>query len=203
MRLCVSHLAPPPLPPSPAKRTPRPDDPAPRPHPLAHLTVNNRSNAHQLGLKRKRSSTGDTLSALASACEEAERQCKLGKAPSFTFGGNAGGVGLGINLFGHGRMVDKDGFLIPGTPTRVSKKTRTSMHAGVVETSTKAKPVAVHEKDKGKVSKVPAKVEKVETVDEESEIETNNKTVSLKYWIGFNCLTESCYRLSRNVPSPR
>jgi hypothetical protein len=204
MRLCVSRLAPPPLPPSPVKRTPRPDDPAPRPHPLAHLTVNNRSNTPQLGLKRKRSSTGDTLSALASACQEAERQRKLGKAPSFTFGGgSAGGAGLGINLLGHGRMVDKDGFLIPGSPTSVSKKTRTSMHAGVVEMGTKAKSVAGREKDKGKVSNVPAKVEKVETIGEESEIETNNKTVSLKHWIGFNYLTGSCYRLSRNVPSPR
>lgn len=203
MRLYVSRIAPPPLPPSPVKRTPRPDDPAPRPHPLAHLTVNNRSNAHRLGLQRKRSDTGDTLSALASACEEAERQRKLGKAPSFTFSGSAGGAGLGVDLLGHRKMVDEDGFLIPGTPTRVSKKMRTSMHAGVVEIGTKAKSVTGREKDKGKVSFMPAKVEKVETIDEESEIETNNKTVSLKYWIGRNCLTESCYRPSRSVPSPR
>src|SRR5258706_2536150 len=87
MRMCVSRLAPPTLHPSPVKRTPRPDDPAPRPHPLAHLSVNNSSNTHLLWLERKRSATGDTLSALASACQEAERQRKLGKAPSFTFGG--------------------------------------------------------------------------------------------------------------------
>lgn len=203
MRLCVSRLAPLTLHPSPVKRTPRPDDPAPRPHPLAHLSVNNRSNTHPLGLKRKRSATGDTLSALASACQEAERQRKLGKAPSFTFGGSAGGVGLGINLLSRGRMVDEDGFLIPGTPTRVSKKARTSVHAGVVEIGTKAKPVTGREKDKVKWFNVPAKVEKEEIGAEESEIETNNKTVSLENWIGCNCLTDSYYRLSRNVPSPR
>lgn len=179
MRMCVSRLAPPTLHTSPVKRTPRPDDPAPRPHPLAHLTVNNRSNAHPFGLKRKRSSTGDTLSALASACQEAERQRKLGKAPSlpsFSFGG--------------GRMVDEDGFLIPGTPTRVSKKARTGVHAGVVEVGTEAKPVTGREKDKVKVSSVPAKVEKEDTGAEESEIETNNKTVSLQYWIRCNRLTK-------------
>ena len=203
MRLCVSRLAPITLHPSPIKRTPRPDDPAPRPHPLAHLSVNNRSNTHPLGLKRKRSDTGDTLSALASACQEAERQRKLGKAPSFPFGGSAGGVGLGINLLSRGGMVDEDGFLIPGTPTRVSKKVRTSMHAGVVEIGPKTKLVTGREKDKVKVFNMPAKVENEETVAEESEIETNNKTVSLKYWVGCNCLIDSCYRLSRNMPSPR
>ena len=87
-------------------------------------------------------------------------------------------------------MVDEDGFLIPGTPTRVSKKARASVHAGAVEIGTKAKPVTKREKDKVKVSSVPAKLEKEATGAEESEIETNNKMVSLQYWIGFNRLTE-------------
>jgi len=184
MHLRVSRLAPPPLPPSPVKRTPRPDDPAPRPHPLAHLSLNNQSNAHRLGLKRKRSATGNTFSALAVACEAAERERKLGNAPSFAFGGSAGGVGLGINLLGGGRKVDEDGFLIPGTPARVSKKARTSMGAGVVESGAKARSVTGREKNKGRASNVPAKVEKEETNAEESEkseMEINNKTVSPKY----------------------
>ena len=111
--------------------------------------------------------------------------------PSFSFGrGSAGGVGLGTDLLGRGRMVDEDGFLIPGTPTRVSKKARTSVHAGAVEIGTKAKPVTRREKDKVKVSSVPAKLEKEATGAEESEIEINYKTVSLQYWIGCNRLTE-------------
>ena len=141
-----SRVAPPPLPPSPTKRTLRPDDPAPRPHPLAHLTVNNRSSVHRLGFKRKRFTTGNTVSALASACEEAERQRKLGKAPSFTFGGIGGGVGLGINLLGGRNKVDKDGFLIPGTPTRV----RASMYTGAPESGIKPKSVAGRERDRRK-----------------------------------------------------
>jgi len=180
MHLRVSHLAPPPPPPSPIKRTPRPDDPAPRPHPLAHLTINNRSSVHRLGLKRKRSTTGNTVSALASACEEAERQRKLGKAPSFTLGGSSGGVGLGINLLGGGKKVDEDVFLIPGMPTRVSKKAKASVYAGVLESGTKTKSVAGREKDRGKVPNVPAKVEKEETIANESEIETKNKMVGPK-----------------------
>jgi hypothetical protein len=195
MHLRASRLLPPPLPPSPVKRTPRPDDPAPRTHPLAHLTINNRSSAHPLGLKRKVSATGNTVSALASACEEAERQRKLGKAPLFTFSGGASGVGLGIDPLGGRGKVDKDGFLVPGTPTRASKKARTTMSTGVVEIGTKARSVTGREKDRGKVSE--------ETRAEESAIETNNKMVSLKYCIECNSLTKTCYRLSRNVPSPR
>ena len=86
--------------------------------------------------------------------------------------------------------MDEDGFLFPGTPTRVSKKARTSVHAGSVEIDTKAKPVTVREKDKVRVSSIPAKVEKEDTGAEESEIETNNKTVGLQYWLGCNFLTE-------------
>ena len=183
MHLRVSRLAPPPLPPSPIKRTPRPDDPAPRLHPLAHLTINNRSSVHRLGLKRKRSTTGNTVSALASAYEEAERQRKLGKAPSFTFGGSGGRVGLGINPLGGGK-VDDDGFLIPGTPTRVSKKARPSMYAGALESGTKTKLVAGREKDRGKMPNVPAKVEKEEAIVNESEIERKNKMVGPKYSYG-------------------
>jgi hypothetical protein len=130
MHLRVSHLAPPPLYPSPVKRTPRPDDPLPRAHPLAHLTVNNRSNTHPLGLKRKVSVAGHTVSALTNACEEAERQRKPGKAPSFTFSGGGSGVSLGVDPFGGRGKVDKDGYLVPGTLTRVSKNTRTTMSAG-------------------------------------------------------------------------
>ena len=178
MHLRVSRLATPSISISPVKRTPRPDDPAPRPHPLAHLTVNNHTSAHRLGLKRKKSATGNTFSALASACEEAERQRKLGKAPSFTFSGGVGGVGLGINILGGGRKVDEDGFLIPGTPTRVSKKARVSTGTGVVEGGAKAKSVPGREKEKGRVSNMP---EKVETKAEENEAETNNKTVGLQY----------------------
>lgn len=178
MHLRVSRIAPPSLPLSPVKRAPRPDDPAPRPrqHPLAHLTVNNHSNAHRLGLKRKRSATGNTFSALASACEEAERQRKLGKAPSFPLGGGVSGVGLGISILGGRRMVDQDGFLIPGTPTKASKKARMSTGAGVVESGVKSKSVTGREKDKERVLDTSENVEE-ETKAEESEMETNNKTV--------------------------
>ena len=195
MHLRVSRIAPPSLPLSPVKRTPRPDDPAPRPHPLAHLTVSNHSNAHRLGLKRKRSATGNTFSALASACEEAERQRKLGKAPSFTFGGGVSGPGLGINVPGGGRMVDEDGFLIPSTPTRANKKLGVSMGAGVLESGAKAKSVTGRERDKGRVSSAPEKVVQEESKPEESDVETNNKTVGLQNSTRGEALTELIYRL--------
>jgi hypothetical protein len=151
-------------------RTPRPDDPLPRTRPLAHLTVKNRSNAHPLGPKRKVSATGSTVSPLTSACQEAERQRKLGKAPSFIFSRGTSRVGLGIDPLGGRGKVDKDGFLVPGTLTRVSKKARTTMSAGVVEIGTKARSVTGREKYRGKVFNVPAKVEE-ETRAEESVID--------------------------------
>jgi hypothetical protein len=185
IHLRVSRLVSTPPSSSPVKRTPRPDDPAPRPHPLAHLTLNNQSNAHRLGLKRKRSATGSSFSALASACEEAERQRKLGKAPTFALDGGAGGVGLGVHLPGGGRKVDKEGFLIPGTPTRASKKARTSVGAGAVEIGTKVKSGTAHEKGRAKAASEVAKMEKQDTnKTEESEMETNNKTVGLGCWAG-------------------
>jgi hypothetical protein len=76
------------------------------------------------------------------------------------------------------------------------------MSAGVVEIGTKARSVTGREKYRGKVSNVPAKVEKEETRAEESVIETDIKMVSLKYYIECKSFNKTCYRLSRYVPSP-
>jgi hypothetical protein len=86
--------------------------------------------------------------------------------------------------------VDEDGFLIPGMPTRVSKKARTSAGTGPLEISAKANSATGREKDKGKLSNEPAKAENEEVKNEEGEMEANNKTVGFKYWIRGNFLTE-------------
>lgn len=50
----------------------------------------------------------------------------------------------------------------------------------MAEIGTKAKSVSRREKDKGKASNAPAKMEKEETMAEESEMETSNKTAGLQ-----------------------
>ena len=156
-----------------------------------------------------------TFSALALACKEAERQHELGRAPSFTVGagGRAGRDALGTTtslpgLFGGGaRKMDEDGFLVPGTPTRVGKKGRTGVGAGavgvVLESGSKPKSVLGRERDKGKASGALAKIEREETKAEENEVEASNKTVGLQDLARSESLIKSCCRLLRNVPSTR
>ncbi|KAG8813290.1 hypothetical protein FRC17_001614 [Serendipita sp. 399] len=55
LQLLAGRIAPPPTAPSPNRRIARPDDPLPRPHPLANLHL----SPGRRGLKRKRSSTNN------------------------------------------------------------------------------------------------------------------------------------------------
>ncbi|KAG8770198.1 hypothetical protein FRC20_006745 [Serendipita sp. 405] len=55
LQLLAGRIAPPPTPSSPTRRVARPDDPLPRPHPLANLHL----SPGRRGLKRKRSSNND------------------------------------------------------------------------------------------------------------------------------------------------
>jgi hypothetical protein len=77
--------------------------------------------------------------------------------------------------------VDEDGFLIPGTPTRIGKKARTSVG---VEVGAKVKSVSAsvtgREKDKASAaSGEPTNAEAARA--EESEVEIRNKTVRLSW----------------------